>query len=60
MIDERLGIGDMSKSSGGFIGFMWVRRRSWLPLVILTVLLFGAAVFLSDGRQVAPFLYRLF
>ncbi len=41
-------------------GFMRVRKKYWLLPIILTLLLFGALVFLTSGSAVAPFIYTLF
>lgn len=41
-------------------GFMKVRKKYWLLPIILTLLIFGALVFLTSGSAIAPFIYTLF
>lgn len=41
-------------------GFMKVRKKFWLAPIILSLLLLGALVVLSQGSAVAPFVYTLF
>jgi hypothetical protein len=41
-------------------GFMKVRKKFWLVPIILTLLLFGALIFLSSGSAIAPFIYTIF
>jgi hypothetical protein len=41
-------------------GFMKVRKKFWLLPIILTLLLFGALIFLSSGSAIAPFIYTIF
>jgi hypothetical protein len=38
-------------------GFLRVRKRFWLPIVVLTVI-FGGLVLLSEGQSLMPFVYR--
>jgi len=40
--------------------FMEVRKKFWLAPIILTLLLLGTLVVLSQGSTVAPFVYTLF
>ncbi|MCB2263354.1 MAG: DUF5989 family protein [Candidatus Thiosymbion ectosymbiont of Robbea hypermnestra] len=40
--------------------FMRVRKKFWLAPIILTLLLLGTLVVLSQGSAVAPFVYTLF
>ncbi|WP_256091487.1 DUF5989 family protein [Candidatus Thiosymbion oneisti] len=40
--------------------FMKVRKKFWLAPIILTLLLLGTLVVLSQGSAVAPFVYTLF
>jgi len=40
--------------------FMKVRNKFWLAPIILTLLLLGTLVVLSQGSTVAPFVYTLF
>lgn len=42
------------------LAFMAARWRVWSPPLLLTVLVFLVAVFLTKGRVAMPFLYRLF
>jgi len=39
---------------------MRVRKKFWLAPIILTLLLLGTLVVLSQGSAVAPFVYTLF
>lgn len=41
-------------------GFLRVRKKFWLLPIILTLLLFGALIFLTSGSAIAPFIYTLF
>jgi len=41
-------------------GFLKVRKKFWLLPIILTLLLFGALIFLTSGTAVAPFIYTIF
>ncbi len=41
-------------------GFMKVRKKFWLAPIIITLLLLGALIVLSQGSAVAPFIYTLF
>ena len=40
--------------------FMRARKKFWLAPIILTLLLFGMLVVLTQGSAVAPFIYTLF
>jgi hypothetical protein len=40
--------------------FMRVRKKFWLPPIMLLMALFGALIVLSQGSAVAPFIYTLF
>ncbi len=40
--------------------FMKVRKKFWLAPIILSLLLLGTLVVLSQGSAVAPFVYTLF
>jgi len=40
--------------------FLRVRKKYWLLPIILTLLLFGALIFLTSGSAIAPFIYTLF
>ena len=41
-------------------GFLRVRKKYWLLPIILTLLLFGALIFLTSGSAIAQFIYTLF
>ncbi len=40
--------------------FMRERKKFWLAPIIVTMLLLGALIVLSQGSAVAPFIYTLF
>jgi hypothetical protein len=40
--------------------YMKVRKKFWLLPIIITLLLLGALIVLSQGSVVAPFIYTLF
>ena len=41
-------------------GFMKVRKKFWLAPIIVTFVLLGALIVLTQGSAVAPFIYTLF
>ncbi len=41
-------------------GFMKENKKWWLVPLLVTLLVFGALVFLSSGSGLAPFIYTLF
>jgi len=41
-------------------GFMRERKKFWLLPIILTLMLFGGLIVLTQGSAVAPFVYTLF
>jgi len=41
-------------------GFMRARKKFWLAPIIITMLLLGALIVLTQGSAVAPFIYTLF
>ncbi len=41
-------------------GFMRERKKFWLLPIILTLMLFGGLIVLTQGSAVAPFIYTLF
>ena len=41
-------------------GFMRARKKFWLAPIIVTMLLLGALIVLTQGSAVAPFIYTLF
>ncbi len=40
--------------------FMRVRKKFWLPPVLIMMVVFGGLVVLTKGSAVAPFIYTLF
>lgn len=40
--------------------FLRVRKKWWLAPIILFLLLIGAAIVLSQGSVLAPFIYSIF
>jgi hypothetical protein len=40
--------------------FMRVRKKFWLAPIVVSLMLLGALVVLSQGSAVAPFIYTLF
>ncbi|MDD5454726.1 MAG: DUF5989 family protein [Candidatus Ratteibacteria bacterium] len=40
--------------------FLKVRKKWWLTPIIITLLLLGILIFLTQGSAVAPFIYTLF
>jgi len=43
-----------------FWGFLKERKKFWLMPIIVSMLLFGALIFLTSGTAIAPFIYTLF
>jgi hypothetical protein len=43
-----------------FLKFLAVRKKYWLLPIIITILLFGGLIILSQGSAVAPFIYTIF
>jgi len=43
-----------------FIRFLKVRKKYWLLPIVITILLFGGLIILSQGSAVAPFIYTIF
>jgi len=41
-------------------GFMRARKKFWLAPVIVTMLLLGSLLVLTQGSAIAPFIYTLF
>jgi Family of unknown function (DUF5989) len=41
-------------------GFMRLRKKFWLLPMVITLLILGALIVLSQGSAVAPFIYTLF
>ena len=52
-------MGQMSKL-GLIWGFLRVRKKWWLPPIILTMLLISLLIILTEGSALAPFIYSLF
>jgi hypothetical protein len=42
------------------LGFLKTRRKFWLAPIILTLLLFGVLIVMTEGSAIAPFIYTLF
>lgn len=40
--------------------FMKVRKKWWLPPIIISLVLLGILIFLTESSTVAPFIYTLF
>ena len=45
---------------GEFWDFLKVRKKWWLAPIVITLLLLGALIILSEGSAVAPFIYTIF
>tara|TARA_B100001123_G_C15103261_1_gene944429 strand:- start:807 stop:956 length:150 start_codon:yes stop_codon:yes gene_type:complete len=43
-----------------FWQFLRVRKKYWLFPIILTLVIFGGLIILTQGSAVAPFIYTLF
>jgi hypothetical protein len=43
-----------------FWEFIRVRKKYWLLPILLTLVLFGALIVLSQGSAIAPFIYTIF
>ena len=43
-----------------FLEFLRIRKKYWLFPILLTLVLFGALIVLSQGSAVAPFIYTIF
>ncbi len=52
----------MSKLSiiAEFWQFLRVRKKWWLAPIVITLVLLGALIVLTDGSALAPFIYTLF
>jgi Family of unknown function (DUF5989) len=48
----------------GFIGEFWaflrVRKKLWMTPILITMLLFGGLLILTQGSAIGPFIYALF
>ena len=40
--------------------FLAVRKKYWLLPIIISILLFGGLIILTQGSAVAPFIYTIF
>lgn len=40
--------------------FMKVRKKWWLPPIIISLVLLGILIFLTESSTVSPFIYTLF
>ncbi len=40
--------------------FLRARKKWWLGPIIVTLILLGALLFLTEGSVIAPFIYTLF
>ena len=40
--------------------FLKVRKKYWLAPLIITIVLMGTLIFVTQGSVVAPFIYSLF
>ena len=43
-----------------FFEFIKVRKKYWLLPTIITLLIFGGLIIISQGSAVGPFIYTLF
>jgi len=43
-----------------FLEFIKVRKKYWLLPIIITLVIFGGLIILSQGSAVAPFIYTIF
>jgi len=43
-----------------FWEFIRARKKYWLIPILLTLILFGALIVLSQGSALAPFIYTIF
>ena len=43
-----------------FFEFLKHRKKYWLFPILITLLLFGALIVLSQGSAIAPFIYTIF
>jgi hypothetical protein len=50
----------MSEFLKEFITFLFKRKKIWLFPIILTLLIFGVLIVLTQGTAVAPFIYTIF
>ena len=43
-----------------FWDFMKVRKKWWLTPIVVTLILLGALILLSESAAISPFIYTLF
>ena len=43
-----------------FWNFIKIRKKFWLLPILITLLLFGGLIVLSQGSAIAPFIYTIF
>jgi len=43
-----------------FFEFLLVRKKYWLYPILITLLIFGVLIILSQGSALAPFIYTIF
>jgi len=43
-----------------FIRFLFLRKKYWLFPILITLLLFGGLIVLTQGSAIAPFIYTVF
>ena len=43
-----------------FFEFLLVRKKYWLYPILITLLIFGILIILSQGSPLAPFIYTIF
>ena len=43
-----------------FFEFLLVRKKYWLYPILITLLIFGILIILSQGSALAPFIYTIF
>ena len=43
-----------------FWEFLKIRKKYWLLPIIITLVIFGGLIVLSQGSAVAPFIYTIF
>jgi len=43
-----------------FWEFLRIRKKYWLFPILLSLVLFGALIVLSQGSAIAPFIYTIF
>jgi len=43
-----------------FIRFLFMRKKYWLFPILITLVLFGGLIVLTQGSAIAPFVYTIF